>query len=254
MTRPLESELHALIDNGLPEARAAQVRAWLDVHPEEAQRVRDWQAQREALHALFDTVLEEPPPIRLQRSAMPRPWWQAGLPRIAAAVLWLTIGALAGFLARGPVFPVHTPDISATLPRQAAIAHAVYAPEARHPVEVGADQEAHLAQWLSKRLGTKLAIPDLNHEGFALVGGRLLAANDGPAAQFMYQDAQGNRLTLYVRHDGADAGTAFRYAREDGVGVFYWVDGSFGYALSGRIDRERMLAAAQASYRQLSAH
>lgn len=254
MTRPLESELHALIDNQLPEARAMQVREWLNTHPEEAQRLRDWQAQREALHALFDAALEEPPPIRLQRSAMAKPWWRQRLPRIAAAVLWLALGGVAGFIARGPLSAMTEPDVAATLPRQAAIAHAVYAPEVRHPVEVGADQEAHLAQWLSKRLGAKLAIPDLSREGFALVGGRLLAADDGPAAQFMYQDAQGNRLTLYVRHDGADAGTAFRYAVEDGVGVFYWVDGAFGYALSGKIARERMLAAAQASYRQLAGH
>ena len=33
--------------------------------------------------------------------------------------------------------------------------------EVAHPVEVGAAQEAHLLQWLSKRLGRKLAAPDL---------------------------------------------------------------------------------------------
>lgn len=247
MTPPLESELHALADGLLPEAHAAQLRQWLDAHPDEAQRVRDWQAQREALHALFDPVLEEALPIRLQRLALRK---RSPLPRIAAAAAWLAIGAVVGFLARGPL-QQEAGQATAALPREAAIAHAVYAPEVRHPVEVGADQEAHLVQWLSKRLGTPLAIPDLRGEGYALVGGRLLAADDGPAAQFMYQDAGGNRLTLYVRRDGADAGTAFRYASEDGVGVFYWVDGAFGYALSGKLGRERMLAAAQECHRQL---
>ena len=62
-----------------------------------------------------------------------------------------------------------------------------------------ADQEAHLVAWLSKRLGTQLKIPQLSGLGFNLVGGRLLPGDQGPVAQFMYQDAQGQRLTLYVR-------------------------------------------------------
>jgi len=51
----------------------------------------------------------------------------------------------------------------------------------------------------------------------------------------MYQDARGQRLTLYVsRQRGEPRDTAFRFSQEDRVSVFYWVDGNFGYALSGR--------------------
>jgi anti-sigma factor RsiW len=46
--------------------------------------------------------------------------------------------------------------------------------------------------------------------------------------------------------------TAFRYAQEDKVGVFYWVDGPFGYALSGEIERAQLLAAAETVYRALN--
>lgn len=65
-------------------------------------------------------------------------------------------------------------------------------------MEVAADQEAHLVAWLSKRLGTPLKVPRLDTLGFGLVGGRLLPGDQGPVAQFMYQDGQGQRLTLYV--------------------------------------------------------
>lgn len=87
--------------------------------------------------------------------------------------------------------------------QDAAIAHAVFTPEQRHPVEVGAGEQTHLLQWLSRRLGTPLQAPDFSAQGFALVGGRLLPAGAGEAtpparAQFMYQDAPGARLTLYV--------------------------------------------------------
>lgn len=127
-----------------------------------------------------------------------------------------------------------------SIPIYAAVAHAVYTPEVRHPVEVGSDQETHLAARLSKRLGGI---------GFNLVGGRLLPGENGPAAQFMYQNTTGLRLTLYVRSGlFKNRETAFRYAQEGNVGVFYWADGPLGYALSGELDRERLLEAANIAY------
>ena len=38
--------------------------------------------------------------------------------------------------------------------------------------------------------------PRLSGLGFALVGGRLLSAPDGPAAQFMYEDTDRRRITV----------------------------------------------------------
>ena len=117
----------------------------------------------------------------------------------------------------------------------------------------GAREEAHLVSWLSKRLGAPLRAPHLSDAGYELVGGRLLPGEAGPAAQFMYQDTRGNRLTLYVRTtaDGNHE-TAFRYAQESKVGVFYWVDGPFGYALSGELERPQLLRVAESVYRALN--
>ena len=72
--------------------------------------------------------------------------------------------------------------------RQAAGVHAVYQPEQRHPVEVGAARQDHLVQWLSKRLGRPLKVPVLSTQGFELVGGRLLPGDASARAQFMYQN------------------------------------------------------------------
>lgn len=252
MMHPLDSELHALTDGRLPEQRAAEVRAWLVQHPDEAAKVHAWQAQRESLHALFDPVLDESVPLRLQQSAMPQPWRKTLLPKVAAGVVWLAVGASLGFVARGSLQGSGNTDAIVTLPHQAAIAHVVYSPEVRHPVEVGVEQEAHLVQWLSKRLGDKVVIPNLNAEGYALIGGRLLPSDQGPAAQFMYQDQGGKRLTLYVRQNAGNGETAFRFASEGNISVFYWIDGPFGYALSGNLPREKLLAIAEASYKQLA--
>jgi anti-sigma factor RsiW len=137
--------------------------------------------------------------------------------------------------------------------RRAAVAHATYSPEVRHPVEVGADDEQHLVNWLSKRLGVKVRAPKLEEAGMSLVGGRLLPGESGPVALFMYQSQNGRRLTLYVRTEvSRNRETAFRYARENNVGVFYWIDREVGYALaSADLSKDELLRLANLVYKQL---
>jgi anti-sigma factor RsiW len=247
MSTPVsEAELQAYVDGRLTAPRAAEVAQYLAQHEADAARVAAYRDQNRRLREAYDEWLAAPLPPRLQPPPASVPRW----PRYAAAAaLMLASGALGwhlhGEIAGNGAQP-------AQFARIAAVAHAVYSPEKRHPVEVGADQEQHLVNWLSKRLGASLRVPQLAAEGYALVGGRLLASERGPAAQFMYQDARAQRLTLYVRvADDGRAPTAFRYTQQDGVGVFYWVDGRMGYALSGEIDRAELLRVAEAVYRQL---
>jgi len=256
-----EADLHAYVDGLLPLARQAEIEAWLAARPEEAARVNAYRSQNLALRQLFDPVLDEavPPSIGLPgRQA----WWRGAAGRCAAGVLIALLGGVAGWSLRGNAMPEGTarPDRvqlakmepAAGLARQAAIAHAVYSPELRHPVEVGAKQEDHLVAWLSKRLGRPVHPPHLGKLGYDLIGGRLLPGQSGPVAQFMYQDTAGKRLTLYVSTEqGASADTGFRFAQEGKVGVFYWIDGDFGYALSAGASRGELAALATAVYAQL---
>jgi anti-sigma factor RsiW len=69
----------------------------------------------------------------------------------------------------------------------------------------------------------------------------------------MYENKSGLRLTLYVRKKPDHDATAFRFASEGSLSVFYWINGPFGYALSGELPREALLDIANASYRQLTA-
>jgi anti-sigma factor RsiW len=251
MTMPVtETDLHAYVDGLLPPGRCDAVDAHLAAHPDELQRVREWRGQNRALHELFDPVLEEPVPARLRKAIEPRPRRQ--ILRYAAGVLLFVFGGATGWLVH-EYSGAPAADRMTAFAHQAAIAHVVYSPEVRHPVEVGADQEAHLVAWLSKRLGANLKVPQLGEAGYQLVGGRLLPGNQGPVAQFMYQDGNGLRLTLYVRTNAAEnRETAFRYALERGVSVFYWVDGRSGYALSGEIEKPALLRIAKLVYQQLN--
>ena len=90
-------------------------------------------------------------------------------------------------------------------------------------------------------------------EGYELVGGRLLPGESGAVAQFMYQDAKGKRLTLYVSRLAAEnRDTAFRFSQEDKVAVFYWIDGALGYALSGELPKADLLNIATTVYKQIN--
>jgi len=246
--------LHAYADDQLPPARAEEVGAAIARDPALGLRVTEIRRQNALLHDALDPWLAEPLPPKLLAAAAGRarrrmPRW---LPAAFGLAASLGIGIGIGWFGRGEMLQLAgTPT---TFPRAAALTHALYAADANRPVEVWAAEEQRLVNWLSKRLGFRVHAPDLNGIGFSLVGGRLVAGNEKPAALFMYENADHQRVSLLVRKDNSPTGeTAFRYAFEDGVGVFYWIDDACGYAISGNIDRGQLLSIARVVYGQLAA-
>jgi anti-sigma factor RsiW len=249
-----EADLQAYADGKLPEERRAAVAAWLAAHPEDAERIESYRQLAAELRSSYEGVLNEPIPERLEQAVKSR-----RVRRTAVVAGWIALGVVLGGVAGWQLHgsrpaPFAGGDAAEVMAHRAVVAHATYSPEVRHPVEVGADQEAHLVAWLSKRLGTQLRAPKLDGVGYSLVGGRLLPGEQGPVAHFMYQCNRGTRVTLYVRSDMApNRSTAFRYAREGTVGVFYWVDSKIGYAVSSAdISKEDLLNVANAAYQQLN--
>lgn len=257
-----ESELHAYVDGALDRETREAVQAWLADHPQDRAKVESWGAQNDALHALYDGVLDEPVPPRMTGALTAAPvrhaparhgpsrWMQA-----AAAVVLLVAGFALGWGYRD-TFSDQLADqradqtaAGADLISQAIGAHVVFTGEKRHAVEVWADkEERHLVRWLSKRLGQPIRPPPLGDLGFRLVGGRLIADRGGPAAQFMYEDSAKRRMTLYVRRSGGDTDTAFRFVSVDGVAAFYWMDQALSYAVIARMERAELLKLARIVY------
>jgi anti-sigma factor RsiW len=174
------------------------------------------------------------------------------LPLSAAVAASLVIGIAVGWFGRDA--SLQNEGTPTTFARQAALVHVLYASDVNRPVEIWAAEEARLVRWLSRRLGFQVRAPDLNSLGFSLVGGRLVAGNELPTALFVYENPDKQRLTLQVRKQatGPDE-TAFRYALEDGVGVYYWIDEHCSYALSGNLDRTQLLTIGRVVYGQLAA-
>jgi len=254
--RPVEEDdLHARIDGQLPRERTEDVEAYLAGHPEEEARFSQYAQQRQALRTAFAAQASGPIPNRLRVAhllAQQRRQGRRHLAQIAAAVCLIVLGGIGGWAVRdltGPPSSSSPGAVASVITADAIAAYRTFSVEVRHPVEVDAGQEAHLVQWLSKRLGRQLVVPDLAAAGYRLMGGRLLPAEDGPAAQFMYENGNGERLTLYLR-TGVGGETAFRYHEEGGIGAFYWSDEGFGYAIAAKADRNLLLRIAELVYQQ----
>jgi anti-sigma factor RsiW len=274
-----DEEIHAYVDGSLAEHRREEIDRLLERDEALAAKVSDYFSLNNMFHERYDRVLSEPVPTRLMppdvapQSQQPQSFLQrwrsaANWPQIASMAATLVLGVgigVAGMssqMGRDALMPgaggglVQRASYSTgeSFARQSAIAHVMYAPEVTRPVEVGADREQELVTWVSNRLGTDVRPPVLDRVGFELMGGRMLPGDDGPVAQFMYHDAKGERITLCISHRKVSSDmTAFKLYQDGSVNVFYWVDGDFGYAVSGAIDRRVLLELSHDVYSQLTA-
>ncbi|MDX3925203.1 MAG: anti-sigma factor [Shinella sp.] len=244
-----EEELHAYADDALPPDERAFVAAWLADHPDDAALVAGWMEQNRKIRTVFEADFQSRPTDREmlnsgRGSIFLRNRWAS----VAAAALLFASGVISGSLATSLTAGDET--VAASLPGEARSAFLIYASEVRHPVEVGADEEDHLAQWLGKRLDYPLTVPDLSAFGFALVGGRLIPVDGRPGALFMYQNAGGQRLTVMLGRNEKNHDTSFRYSSAGSIETFYWIDGPVGYAVTGEISREELQRIAEECYRQ----
>ncbi len=180
-------------------------------------------------------------------------WTLHGLPNPPLASNTVHLTASSNIASAKQVNNINAPN--STLAHYAAVAHAVFTPEVKRPVELGADQEEQLVKWLSKRLDSPIRPPHLAAQGYELIGGRLLPGNSGPVAQFMYQNTAGQRLTLYLSNENKqNHDTGFQYLQDGQLNVFYWIDGKFGYALSGSIEKNELSRVANLVYEQLQSN
>ncbi len=266
-----DSDLHAYVDGQLDSARRIEVETWLAEDEEAARRVDAYRAQNAALHSLFDSVLREPADSRfadlgerlgqrLDAASAPRRWWsQPGWQRMAASVAFVAAGLGAGWLGHGQMAPLPVAQAPAPAPaaptlqafaEEATQAHSFYA-NSRFEVEMGADNQDALNNWLSERLGRAVFAPDLGGIGYRLIGGRSLPAEGGAVAQYMYETGGGTRLTLFVGTPKADQQAAFSFVKHGEIASFYWAEGVLTYALAGRFERDQLMTIAQAVHQKL---
>jgi len=246
-----ELEINALVDGELTGEAADDARRAIE-DDEGLEAVAIWgDTLNRRLHSAFDGVLARPMPtgtsgLLQQRSGYRFP---SGARRLAAAAAIAAIAAGIGYFAGTADLAMST--VPAHFAQLALGAHQVYASEVRHPVEVAGADQLHLGQWLSKRLDVDFAVPDIKDTGFVLLGGRLLAEGERPAALLMYEDATGHRITLYIEKSSPAGGTALRYTSNGPLAAYYWIDSPLACAISGDLASDQLKAVAQRVYTEL---
>ncbi len=242
-----EDWLQRLADGALSGPELAEAEARLAADPALARQADALRAENAAIRA----AVPQPEPDRLAGLAANvklRATQRSEAWRIAAMAALFAVGVGAGWLGATGTQNRRMADLRSgveALVAAADAAHRLYSVEVLHPVEVGAAERSHLNAWLSNRLGGSIAAPDLSGTGFRLVGGRLLPGLEGAAAQFMYEDASGGRITLYVV-PGSGAARAPRFeTASDGLITVAWEDETWRFALVGELPRASIEALAR---------
>jgi anti-sigma factor RsiW len=249
-------DLQSYVDKRLNRLREADVEKFLFDHPVIKTELREYQLFNRSFHHMFDSVLDERLPKRLVEFDQEVRKNRFSLAQAAVVFIALSVGLVAGWFGRGEFGAVGdgvAGESTLAMVRDAFSYHAVYTPEVRHPVEVPSSQQAHLVGWLSKRLQTRVTAPNLSATGFNLLGGRLLSSGNAPAAQFMYENAKGQRVTLFTRkRQSGEADSAFRYASKGKVNGFYWTDSELSFVLISDVPKEQISNMAHVVYEKLN--
>lgn len=250
MTDPIPSppigddDLQAWVDHRLPPDRRNAVEAYLATHPDVVNRLASYVIQATELTAALLPKFEEPLPTRLRIDtvlARRHRRRTTSLTRAASLLLVAGLGVASGWAGHG--WTTQGTQLR-TVTANAIAAYETFTVEARHPVEVRADESAHLTQWISNRLEQPLSPPDLAPLGWRLMGGRVLPTANAPAAQLMYDDDHGTRLTVYVQPMGID-GEEFRYSQKGGARTIVWAERRLALVVTGKVSEDRLMAVAR---------
>jgi anti-sigma factor RsiW len=245
-----EFELQAYVDGELSPEEAAAFEERLAENAEQAAAVEAYFEQnrliREAADAMTPAMTVDLRTARLERqlaqrlAAQSRSWRLPPWLRQAAAAVVL-LGA--GWIAHGQYAALD--DQPPGYVAEAVGAHRFFADDAFRPVEFSAEASEAALEWAVAKLDRPIAIPTLDPLGLMLVGSRLHGSAEGPFAQFVYEDVEGNRLSLIVApHPPHLPAYDFTLARFDGTAVGYWSDDILDYALVAETNQTQIEAIA----------
>jgi len=272
-SRISDQDLSDLIDGRLDPEREAAVRHALSEDPALARHYAILLEQDSMLRHLGDDILREPVPDSLTeilrkaepeagsaaepdaevRSAAepdaeirPRRWRSSRGPVFAVACA-LALGLVAGWFAHGSLGQSETGLFDAAV-EQAALSHKLFEVSGQPFAQTAGSDVLPVAD-LPQLFGTPVRAPVLNGSGWTPVGLRTESGSGGNAVHIAYADADGDRVTLYVRplSESADD-VPTNLVKAEGYDVLYWLDGPLIYALVGDEDGETLARLARQVY------
>lgn len=247
---PTEQDLHAYLDGELPPGRYAAVEEYLGRNPLEAQRLKAYRSDGEAIAKLFiradqivlrrshPSVTSTPtPPAR--RAIFPGAWspraWQ-----VAAAVILFVFAASWGLLRQGNV------DASdSKFGTDAATAHLL----ATDPAPTTHASLDEISKFLSAGVNghVELRNPDGDYH---LVDSRFVTTPSGRAGQLTFRGPDQSIITMYLEPRRGSKDTPFRPVAtgHSELTTLVWTDDEIACAVTGALPPERLEQLARALY------
>jgi anti-sigma factor RsiW len=226
---PSEHDLHAYVDQQLPESDRRVLETYLAAHPEVAAQVHAWQQDAHVLRAALSGALQQPANPNLDPALIRQRIKQQSHRHFATAALLLiaiSLGGLGGWQAREATQPSMLPMTDAMQ------AYRLFAQDGVLPADYHAQGSDTMQAWLDRYFNQAQRLPDLSQAGFSPVSGRLLSTEQGAAAMVLYEDLQGRHISFYIRPPGPENNFLPRGSRSaDGLQAEYWSGGGYNYAM-----------------------
>ncbi|HEY4252178.1 MAG TPA: hypothetical protein VGM87_13280 [Roseomonas sp.] len=233
---PDEELLHAYVDGHLDAEARQQVEVFLAHAPDWTEKIAGWKRDAERLRAAAAAPL--PPNPRLDPVALRQGMRRRRQRRFAMAAALLLVAGLgggAGWMLRDAAFTAANPPMA-----DAVHAYRVFATARGNAVEIRAAGAESMQAWLAANLdhgGTR--VPDLTTYGVRLLGGRLLATEDGPAAMVLFESEDGRRVAFYMRPGRPFAAETMEERRDGGLVARYWYRNGYRFAVVAPADDAR---------------
>lgn len=235
--KTIEERLSAYLDGEMSPEELAQFEEQLESDPSLADRAADWADKDDVLQSLVPMPSDTHMTQLMAANIPAEPRWS--MRRIASLALVFVLGGAGGFVLN-EYGQSHDPAqiliVQAT--QDATTAHRIFTAEMRHAVEVGPDETEHLETWLAKRMGRQMVVPQLEDQGLTFIGGRLLPSVGKAAAQYMYESATGERVTVYMARTDSAGQAALRYQTDDDLTTVRWQDGPWVFFVVAPLDRD----------------
>jgi anti-sigma factor RsiW len=248
---PTEQDLHAYLDGELPPERVAAVEEYLGHNPVEAQRLKAYRSDGDAIAKLFigadqivsprshPSLVTSIPTPAARRAISPRTWspraWQ-----VAAAVTLFVFAASWGLLRQGNV------DASERkFGTDAATAHLL----ATDPAPTTHASLDEIAKFLSAGVNghVELRKPDGDYH---LVDSRFVTTPKGRVAQLAFRGPDQSIITMYLEPRPGSKDTPFQpVATGHGeLTTLVWIDDEIACAVTGALPPERLEQLARSLY------
>ena len=287
-----EGDLNGFVDGRLENARAAALSESLATDRDARARVDGWKRQNDSLRTMFASVLFEPVPLRLlpttltsaksappprasaadprrERSGSSYPERPAGLlamTMVGVALVAFAAGALAslgtddfGLSPRSRTTAqaeeADAPQEERAFASRAVETHQAFLTDLTRPVEMTGADEPRLLRWIQHSLSSPVRIPNLQRQGWTLIGGRVVPGQHGPAA-FLVYGSGADKLGLYVARTLGLQGGGPKVVEAEGIdsaNIAYWTEGAFSYALTSSRTADWLDRTAEVLYQSISA-